>query len=139
MKKSLKIISLLMIITCCFLLTGCGSKEKEDKEVRFEVKQVDEKNVHVEVNNLPTGEVKSATIEVSEGESIITSYNLEETAGLKVSQYLVEGDEKQDYGYEVLIGEDGESSMSEIPVGTYELVFEADSAGVSGIIDITAK
>ena len=142
MKK--RIIFIVLLITCCFLITGCGSKEKEtekkiEKEQVFEVTQVDKKNVHAEVSNLLKGEKKTATIEVAEGEGIVITFNMEGTNGLKVSNYYVKGENKSDFGYSILIGTEGESSMTDIPAGTYELVFEADNEPVTGKIDITAK
>ena len=140
MKK--KLIFIVLVMTCCFFITGCGSKEKEEtkeKDTKFEVTQVDKKNVHAEVSNLLKGEKKTATIEVAEGEGIVITFNMEGTNGLKVSNYYVKGENKSDFGYSILIGTEGESSMTDIPAGTYELVFEADNEPVTGKIDITAK
>ena len=142
MKK--RLIFIVLVMTCCFFITGCGSKEKgsekkNKKKQVFEVTQVDKKNVHAEVSNLFKGEKKTATIEVAEGEGIVITYNMEGTNGLKVSNYLVQGDNKSDFGYSILNGTEGESSMTEIPAGTYELIFEAEEEPVTGVIDVTAK
>jgi len=135
MKKKLFLI--IMVITC-FMLTGCLSKNK-NTESYIKVQQINEKKIQVEVNNLKKGEEKSATLELSEGEDIVITYNMEGLKGLDVETFVLKDGNRQSMGSELIIGEDGNSTISELEPGTYEFVFSANQNGVTGVLTITAK
>lgn len=135
MKKKLFLI--IMVITC-FMLTGCLSKNK-NTESYIKVQQINEKKIQVEVSNLKKGEEKSATLELSEGEDIVITYNMEGLKGLDVETFVLKDGNRQSMGSELIIGEDGNSTISELEPGTYEFVFSANQNGVTGVLTITAK
>ncbi len=135
MKK--KILFIIMVITC-FMLTGCLSKNK-NTESYINVQQINEKKIQVEVSNLKKGEEKSATLELSEGEDIVITYNMEGLKGLDVETFALKDGNRQSMGSELIIGEDGNSTISELEPGTYEFVFSANQNGVTGALTITAK
>ena len=135
MKKKLFLI--IMVITC-FMLTGCLSKNK-NTESYIKVQQINEKKIQVEVSNLKKGEEKSATLELSEGEDVVITYNMEGLKGLDVETFVLKDGNRQSMGSELIIGEDGNSTISELEPGTYEFVFSANQNGVTGVLTITAK
>lgn len=147
MKKIFKVIALfILIITCCFLITGCGNKEKKDvKPTSFEVTQVDDGTIQYEFTSLKAGEEKSGTVLLEKGNDLVVDYKLlqenlvdEGAKSLTLTVYRIVDGKRQEVSSEMILGE-GKSTTSELEEGTYELVLKADVDGPSGTVKVFAK
>ena len=132
-----------LLVAVTFLLTGCSKEEnkeqKENTKSLFEVEQVNDKTIKVNLENAKQGEEKEAKLVIAEGEDIYTTTKMEGASGVTV-YYFKEGSEhnKDASDSEYLNGE-GESSTEGFPAGTYDVLIEATDAPVTGTIEINIK
>ena len=122
-----------VFVACLFLFTGCEKKESEyNTESKFDLQQVDEKNITVEMANVLKDSANSGTVEVAAGEGIVIDYKLEGMDTVKVNFYQVDDTgNKKDFGYSDLNGE-GNEKTEDIDAGTYELEFVVESDTATG-------
>ena len=144
MSKFLKYTTLtVLLVAVVFLLTGCSKEEKKEQKENtkslFEVEQVNDKTIKVNLENATQGEEKEAKLVIAEGEDIYTTTKMEGASGVTV-YYFKEGSEhnKDASDSEYLNGE-GESSTEGFPAGTYDVLIEATDAPVTGTIEINIK
>ena len=144
MSKFLKYTTLtVLLVAVVFLLTGCSKEEKKEQKENtkslFEVEQVNDKTIKVNLENAKQGEEKEAKLVIAEGEDIYTTTKMEGASGVTV-YYFKEGSEhnKDASDSEYLNGE-GESSTEGFPAGTYDVLIEATDAPVTGTIEINVK
>lgn len=144
MNKFLKYTTLtVLLVAVVFLLTGCSKEEKKEQKENtkslFEVEQVNDKTIKVNLENTKQGEEKEAKLVIAEGEDIYTTTKMEGASGVTV-YYFKEGSEhnKDASDSEYLNGE-GESSTEGFPAGTYDVLIEATDAPVTGTIEINIK
>ena len=144
MSKFLKYTTLtVLLVAVVFLLTGCSKEDtkeqKENTKSLFEVEQVNDKTIKVNLENAKQGEEKEAKLVIAEGEDIYTTTKMEGASGVTV-YYFKEGSEhnKDASDSEYLNGE-GESSTEGFPAGTYDVLIEATDAPVTGTIEINIK
>ena len=144
MSKFLKYTTLtVLLVAVVFLLTGCSKEEKKEQKENtkslFEVEQVNDKTIKVNLENAKQGEEKEAKLVIAEGEDIHTTTKMEGASGVTV-YYFKEGKEhnKDASDSEYLNGE-GESSTEGFPAGTYDVLIEATDAPVTGTIEINVK
>lgn len=129
MKKFKIVTFVVVIVSCLFLFTGC---KKENKNSIFELKQVDKKNITVELENVEYKENLSGTVEVADGEAIIIDYKLEDLDTVRVQFYQIDEEgNKKDFGYSDLNGE-GNNKTEDIEAGKYELEFVVESKTATG-------
>ena len=147
MKKLLKLITLsVLIISFVFLLTGCDKKEtskkKEKKEESiktvFEVQQVSDKSIKINLDNAKQGEEKEAKLVVTDGEDLRTQTALDGAAGITVYYYKAGSDRDEEADSEYLNGE-GESLSEDFPAGEYEVVIEVTDEDVTGTVEINVE
>ena len=144
MSKFLKYTTLtVLLVAVVFLLTGCSKEDKKEQKENtkslFEVEQVNDKTIKVNLENAKQGEEKEAKLVIAEGEDIYTTTKMEGASGVTV-YYFKEGSEhnKDASDSEYLNGE-GESSTEDFPAGTYDVLIEATDAPVTGTIEINIK
>ena len=144
MSKFLKCTTLtVLLVAVVFLLTGCSNEDKKEQKENtkslFEVEQVNDKTIKVNLENATQGEEKEAKLVIAEGEDIYTTTKMEGASGVTV-YYFKEGSEhnKDASDSEYLNGE-GESSTEGFPAGTYDVLIEATDAPVTGTIEINIK
>ena len=144
MKKFLKYTTLtVLLVAVVFLLTGCSNEDKKEQKENtkslFEVEQVNDKTIKVNLENAKQGEEKEAKLVIAEGEDIYTTTKMEGASGVTV-YYFKEGSEhnKDASDSEYLNGE-GESSTEGFPAGAYDVLIEATDAPVTGTIEINIK
>ena len=144
MSKFLKYTTLtVLLVAVVFLLTGCSKEEKKEQKENtkslFEIEQVNDKTIKVNLENAKQGEEKEAKLVIAEGEDIYTTTKMEGASGVTV-YYFKEGSEhnKDASDSEYLNGE-GESSTEGFPAGTYDVLIEATDAPVTGTIEINIK
>lgn len=144
MSKFLKYTTLtVLLVAVVFLLTGCSKEEKKEQKENtkslFEVEQVNDKTIKVNLENAKQGEEKEAKLVIADGEDIYTTTKMEGASGVTV-YYFKEGSEhnKDASDSEYLNGE-GESSTEDFPAGTYDVLIEATDAPVTGTIEINIK
>ena len=144
MNKFLKYTTLtVLLVAVVFLLTGCSKEDKKEQKENtkslFEVEQVNDKTIKVNLENAKQGEEKEAKLVIAEGEDIYTTTKMEGASGVTV-YYFKEGSEhnKDASDSEYLNGE-GESSTEGFPAGTYDVLIEATDAPVTGTIEINIK
>ena len=144
MSKFLKCTTLtVLLVAVAFLLTGCSKEDKKEQKENtkslFEVEQVNDKTIKVNLENAKQGEEKEAKLVIAEGEDIYTTTKMEGASGGTV-YYFKEGSEhnKDASDSEYLNGE-GESSTEGFPAGTYDILIEATDAPVTGTIEINIK
>ena len=144
MNKFLKYTTLtVLLVAVVFLLTGCNKEEKKEQKENtkslFEIEQVNDKTIKVNLENAKQGEEKEAKLVIAEGEDIYTTTKMEGASGVTV-YYFKEGSEhnKDASDSEYLNGE-GESSTEGFPAGTYDVLIEATDAPVTGTIEINIK
>lgn len=144
MSKFLKYTTLtVLLVAVVFLLTGCSKEEKKEQKENtkslFEVEQVNDKTIKVNLENAKQGEEKEAKLVIADGEDIYTTTKMEGASGVTV-YYFKEGSEhnKDASDSEYLNGE-GESSTEGFPAGTYDVLIEATDAPVTGTIEINIK
>ena len=144
MSKFLKYTTLtVLLVAVVFLLTGCSKEEKKEQKENtkslFEVEQVNDKTIKVNLENAKQGEEKEAKLVIADGEDIYTTTKMEGASGVTV-YYFKEGSEhnKDSSDSEYLNGE-GESSTEGFPAGTYDVLIEATDAPVTGTIEINIK
>ena len=144
MSKFLKYTTLtVLLVAVVFLLTGCSKEDKKEQKENtkslFEVEQVNDKTIKVNLENAKQGEEKEAKLVIADGEDIYTTTKMEGASGVTV-YYFKEGSEhnKDASDSEYLNGE-GESSTEGFPAGTYDVLIEATDAPVTGTIEINIK
>ena len=144
MSKFLKYTTVtVLLVAIVFLLTGCSNEDKKEQKENtkslFEVEQVNDKTIKVNLENAKQGEEKEAKLVIAEGEDIYTTTKMEGASGVTV-YYFKEGSEhnKDASDSEYLNGE-GESSTEGFPAGTYDVLIEATDAPVTGTIEINIK
>ena len=144
MSKFLKYTTLaVLLVAVVFLLTGCSNEDKKEQKENtkslFEVEQVNDKTIKVNLENAKQGEEKEAKLVIAEGEDIHTTTKMEGASGVTV-YYFKEGSEhnKDASDSEYLNGE-GESSTEGFPAGTYDILIEATDAPVTGTVEINIK
>ena len=126
-----------------YLLTRCSKEDKKEQKENtkslFEVEQVHDKTIKVNLENAKQGEEKEAKLVIADGEDIYTTTKMEGASGVTV-YYFKEGSEhnKDASDSEYLNGE-GESSTEGFPAGTYDVLIEATDAPVTGTIEINIK
>ncbi len=141
MNKILKVTTIgIMIITCLFLITGCDSKdEKKDSEIIFKIDQISESDIKVTLKNVRKGNGETARLVIPEGKDITTTTKLEGTSGVNAYFFKAGSNfDKANADYELLNGE-GESTTEGFPAGEYEVLFEVDTDGTTGTIEMHVK
>ena len=145
MNKFLKftIVTVLLIIVT-FLLTGCIKKEtpaekREGTTSVFEVEQVNDKSITIDLDHAKVGEEKEAKLVIADGEDINIKTRMDGTAGVTVYYFKVGSEHNKDRAdFEYLNGE-GESTTEDFPEGEYDVIFEITDAGATGNIEVNVK
>lgn len=144
MSKFLKYTTLtVLLVAVVFLLTGCSKEDKKEQKENtkslFEVEQVNDKTIKVNLENAKQGEEKEAKLVIAEGEDIYTTTKMEGASGVTV-YYFKEGSEhNKDVSDSEYLNGEGESSTEDFPAGTYDVLIEATDAPVTGTIEINIK
>lgn len=141
MNKDSKLIILVVIFVCSiFLITGCDNKKQEkNSKTVFEVEQVNDKNIKINLENIKKGEEKVAKLVVEDGETIHVDYKIKDLGGVNI-YYFKTGikHDKNHSDYEYINGE-GSSQMEDFPVGEYDVVIEGVEKTTTGTIEIVTK
>ena len=142
MNKYLKTFSLVVIILTCFsFITGCVNKEKKktSNKVVFEIEQVSNKSIKINLENVKKGEEKEAKLVVEEGEIIYVDYKIKDLGGVNIYYFKTNTKhDKKHSDYEYINGE-GSSQMEDFPAGEYDVVIEGVEKTTTGTIEIIAK
>lgn len=142
MNKYLKTFSLVVIILTCFsFITGCVNKEKKktSNKVVFEIEQVSNKSIKINLENVKKGEKKESKLVVEDGETIHVDYKIKDLGGVNI-YYFKTGikHDKEHSDYEYINGE-GASQTEDFPAGEYDIVIEGVEKTTTGTIEIVTK
>ena len=129
----------ILIISSIFLITGCFNKVEDNKDTSkkvFNVDQISDKNIKVELSNASKGDEKDAKLVVSEGDVISVESKFEGTNGVTVYYFKSGSKHDKNNADSQLLNGEGNSTTEDFPAGEYDVVFEVEDDNTTGTFEI---